>query len=948
MRASSTERALLIAFFASGAAGLIFEVVWFYQCGLVFGQSVWATSIVLSSFMAGLALGNALVALYAPRVHRLLATYALLEAVAAASGLAITYALTAFAGLLSPITRPFDDAFWLVNLVRLVMAFAFLAIPATAMGATLPLLVGALSRSRPGFGRALGLLYGWNTLGAVAGVVGAEVVLIARFGVTGTAWLAAFFDLTAAGIAIWISRRTGESPSLSIAAPAVSRHAPSRLPRRLLTCAFLAGGALMALEVVWFRFLLMFVTNSTLAVSLMLAVVLSGIGLGGLVASGWTRRGRNVESHVPAVAFMIGCVTVGSYWAFQYVSGDGRAGEWYRILSFALAITFPAALLSGVLFTLLGEAVKSTVALEEKAAGLLALANTTGALCGPLLAAFVLLPFFGMERSFFALAIVYGLIGIVAILDTSPQRRRFSSFSPGGAALIAVLTTALFPFGLMSSSYFARAAAAHTVDGSEVIATREGSAETIFLLQQTWMGEPIYHRLVTNGFSMSGTAAPGKRYMRHFVYLPMLLRQEPLRRVLVICYGVGVTAGAVKDLPAVESIDVVEISRDIVAMSDRVYSADDHPLRDPRVRLHLEDGRYFLQTTTERFDLITGEPPPLLTPGSVNLYTREYFLLIHDRLAAGGIATYWLPVARQEGADHTAIIRAFCDVFSDCSLWNGTPSDLMLVGTRGASGPVPAAHLTKAWEHPVVGSRLREAGFELPPQIGATFVADAASLRARTAAAVPLTDDFPRRLRLPFGAVSPSDPRALFDRGGPHYFREVLDAGKAKSAFETSEFVRRLWPPALIRETLPFFESQRIINRVLSEGANPLRQIEDLHHVLTQTDLEKLPLWILGLGNHPILERAAAMPNDGTGQVEYVLGLRGLAARHYLDAASYLAEAERRGLPGVRALLVYALCLAERTDIARQLSSGVEPSTPDARHFWSWMQSEFGVGPTPR
>jgi predicted membrane-bound spermidine synthase len=148
--------------------------------------------------------------------------------------------------------------------------------------------------------------------------------------------------------------------------------------------------------------------------------------------------------------------------------------------------------------------------------------------------------------------------------------------------LATVLVLAFFPFGLMSQTYFARAARGYTGDGSEIVATREGSAETIFLTRKTWMGEPIYYRLVTNGFSMSGTVVPAKRYMRYFVYLPMLLHKGPLRRVLVICYGVGLTAGAVKDVTSVESIDVVEISRDIVAMSDFIYSANEHPLRDPR------------------------------------------------------------------------------------------------------------------------------------------------------------------------------------------------------------------------------------------------------------------------------------------------------------------------------------------------------------------------------
>ena len=132
-----------------------------------------------------------------------------------------------------------------------------------------------------------------------------------------------------------------------------------------------------------------------------------------------------------------------------------------------------------------------------------------------------------------------------------------------------------------------------------------------------------------------------------------------------------------------------------------------HPLHDPRVRLHLEDGRFFLASADTKFDLITGEPPPPRTPGAVNIYTREYFQLIYDRLAEGGIATYWLPVARPEpGTDVDTSLKAFCEVFADCSLWNATPFDLMMVGTRHATGPVAEETIRAAWQIPVAAGSI--------------------------------------------------------------------------------------------------------------------------------------------------------------------------------------------------------------------------------------------------
>ena len=445
---------------------------------------------------------------------------------------------------------------------------------------------------------------------------------------------------------------------------------------------------------------------------------------------------------------------------------------------------------------------------------------------------------------------------------------------------------------------------------------------------------------------MSGTNVTGERYMRVFAYWPMFLHQAPLRRVLVICYGVGVTAETGDDITSVESIDVVEISRDVVAMSDVIYRTDEHPLRDPRVRLHIEDGRHFLQTMTERFDLITGEPPPPLTPGTVNLYTREYFQTAHDRLVDRGMLTYWLPVARRGEYDVKSIIRAFCDVFEDCSLWNVTPLDWVLIGTRQATGPVAEARFDMAQQDSLARTHLRETGVELPQQIGATFLGDTPYLRGMTRNTLPLVDNFPQRLQPHPEKLSLAGSSESFARTEIEFIRGVIDPIRAREAFQQSEFVRRLWPEALANETLPYFEHQRTLNWVLLDGASPLRQIEELHALLTKTPLHTLPLW--AFGSDVVQQQIAAAGDDGSFMVSYVLGVREMVARNYSGAAAFFAEAERRGLrtASSRPLLVHVLCLAGDLDAASRLAQGQMPSVPDRRHFWRWLGAEFGVGPS--
>ena len=927
----------------SGAAGLIFETVWFHRAGLVFGSSVWSTSMVLSSFMGGLTIGAALVARYGYRVRRLLLGYAAAEAMVALSGIAITLLLPAFTNIAARLALSQGDA-WSANAGRFLAGFAILLVPATAMGTTLPLLAASLTRAGQVFGPALGWIYGWNTLGAVAGTLGAELILVPRLGVGGSAWFAAALCAAAAaggwrlGLGGWRLEARGWEADVLGDIAGVQRS--NRTAAWFLLASFLSGAVLLALEVVWFRFLTMFVLSTTLAAAVMLAVVLASIAAGGLIASAWLSRSPLAWRHLPTLACASGVGVVGAYAGFQWVTSGVQIADWPRTVWLACTLTAPASILSGALFTFTGAAVATSFREGARSAGSVVLANTAGSMCGPLLATFVLLPRIGVEGSFLAAAIAYAVVGLATLagLPSSTARMRWSGAA--GVAAVSAAALALFPHGLMERAYFTRIAKPYTDDGSSIVATREGPSETILLLQQQWLGEPVYTRLVTNGFSMSGTNVSALRYMRYFVYWPLAVHRGPMRNVLVICYGVGVTAGAARDIPGVEAIDIVDISRDVTAMSDAIYTADAHPLHDPRVRVHIEDGRQFLQATPRRYDLITGEPPPPRTPGAVNIYTREYFQLVHDRLADNGIATYWLPVGRPDpGTNVNAIITAFCDVFADCSLWNATPFDLMLAGTRGSLGPATEDDFVQPWTIPTLRARLAEVGLELPQQVGATFLGDASYLRELAASAPPLADDYPHRLLPRPEHPSLSHPGYGRDPTVTALYEKTLDPARARTAFESSPFIRRAWPERVLAATLPYFEHQRTINGVFWNSGRPVRDIDRLHRLLDETPLRTLPLWVMG--SDIVTEAIARRHDDGSGGVMYVRGLTAMANRDYPGAAAAFSEAARRGLsdPALRPMLAYSLAMARRPEEARALIPA-QPADQD-RQFWQWLSTRM-------
>src|SRR6266498_755788 len=947
--------------FLSGIGALIFETLWLRLSGLAFGNSIWAAALILSSFMGGLALGNAIAASSRIRRWRPLRLYALLEVLVALLGCTIVFGLPVLGELLRPVWQMLWNYQPTLLGLRFIVSFVILLMPTTAMGLTLPVLIEDPMLRQTNFGRAIGFLYGANTLGAVAGAALGEGYLIAAFGLRGTSLAAGLAVCIAAAAALIVAKFEGDTSAL-----AWQRTFPLRLdvryrpPWRLLFVSFWTGCILLTLEVIWFRFLRLYVASSSTAFAVMLAVVLGGIGLGSVLASLIRRHSARLDQLLPILLLLAAILVLLSYWFFPSALVPASVGvfdlSWWRITLLSTALMFPVSFASGILFPSIAVTLQAAVGDRMNSTGITTLFNTIGAALGPLLASFVLLPGIGYQWSLIACAIGYGLLSIVAAFAwrrpvaalktwTSPRslKQCVASATLIGLWMILILILAVFPYRRVET-HFAHARRPYEAEDqgqllAGVVKRIEGTSDTWQLLRRDLFGEPYYYRLLCNAFSMSATNPVGQRYMRLFAYLPLAFRPES-EDVLLLCYGCGVTADALLHGPNVKRLDAVDISKEVFALAD-FYSGINYsnPLRDPRVHAVVQDGRFFLQASPQQYDIISGEPPPPKVMGAVNLYTSEFFRLMHSRLKEGGIATFWLPINQLKVDEAKAILRAFHNAFANASVWASADQEWIMMGIKGPGRKIEEEKLRQLWNDPASGADLRRIGIEVPQQLGALFLMDGEEIDRMTRDVAPLTDLYPKRL---------TDER--WDDEANHRFAlRYLEAPSTFERFLRSSLVNAIWPETLNRSLESFFILRQ--TRYLSEmiGSNKLAEL-DLY--LRHSQLRMPVLEVLGSDGFRLAIAERVAKRSLTTPLEIMPDLvAGALAQRDIGGAIGLLETEKdRGVSSLNDtfLLTYLYCLNGSVEKAEALAATNAGSIrKDSFVDWLWgkLENDFGFHP---
>jgi spermidine synthase len=676
---------LALLFAGSGCAALIYEIVWYQLLEFVIGSTAVSLGVLLATFMGGLCIGS----LALPRVGLLrryhpLRVFASIELGVGICGMLVWYGM------------PLVDRVYVAALghglpsilLRATVASLCLLPPTVLMGASLPAASRWIETSRRGVSW-MGLFYGLNTVGAVFGCLLAGFYLLRLFDMASATYVAVAANAAVALLGFWLSRRAPTRIEENAAFLEQAAMPGSALPRStdVYLAIALSGACALGAETIWMRLLGLTMGATVYTFSIVLAVFLVGLGVGGAGGAWLSRVVRSRTALGFSQLLLTGAIAWTAYMladSLPYWPAPPTSGPWliFRTdLLRASAALLPAALLWGASFPL---ALAAAAKRERDSAGLVGgiyAANTAGAIVGALAFSMVLIPWIGTLNSERVLIMLSAVSALCVFLSQIGLRRvayvgLCSVVTLGLAGSTAWRLPAL-PLDLVAYGYRFLT----TKDFAKVLFTAEGLNSTIAI--SDWDGVLQFH---VSGKVEASTGSYDMRLQRTLGHLPALLHPDP-HSVLIVGFGAGVTAGSFTLHPDIQRIVICEIEPLIPPTATRFFAPQNYNvMHDRRTQIVYDDARHFILTTPEKFDIITSDPIHPWVKGSATLYTKEYFEMIKDHLNPGGLVTQWVPLYETDADTVKSELATFFDVFPNGTIWANEDDeggyDVFLLGAK--------------------------------------------------------------------------------------------------------------------------------------------------------------------------------------------------------------------------------------------------------------------------
>ena len=677
----------------SGATGLVYEVVWTRLLTLIMGNTHYSIATVLTAFMGGLALGSFVGGKIIDRDFNPLAAYAILEAGIGIYCLLIPLFIELAFPLFQWIYLNLGDSYTQTSLVRFLVCGVLLIIPATFMGATLPVLSKFVSRDENFIGKDVGTLYSINTFGAVVGALASAFIFMRFLGVQATISVAAAANICIALIIYFMFKPPLKERLSYLASP--SKEESASLQKRdlfILLSFAVTGLAALVYQVAWTRILSLLLGSSVYAFSLILAVFIFGLALGTVTASNLLARirclikGYGISQIIIGfsslfIVPLLGRIPFVNRWVYE------NLGQQFQLIQGAnfitiLGLLFIPTFFMGAQFPIVIKILATKLETVGQNVGRAYAFNTVGAIIGSFLAGFVLIPMLGIQATIFSMVFLNVLLGITLLVFGSQLSFNWKMYVLPGVFIFCVLIAnwiAPWDKSVISSGSFMPYRIGDLQEAelkkNKILFFKEGIHTTV----TTELSPSGNIFLRVNG-KTDASLALDMRTQLLSGYLPMLFHKNP-KSALVIGQGSGITLGAVEQFP-VNKINLVEISPAVIDGS-RFFDPFNHDaLNDERLSILLEDGRNHIALSEKSYDVIVSEPSNPWISGVGALFTVDFFDLLKKRLNPGGLACIWVHTNMSPNS-FKSIIRSFTEKFPFVTMWESIAGDdYLLIGSE--------------------------------------------------------------------------------------------------------------------------------------------------------------------------------------------------------------------------------------------------------------------------
>jgi spermidine synthase len=699
--------AAIIFLLLSGAAGLIYQVVWTRYLALFTGSTSHAVVAILVAFMGGLALGNYVLGKVADRALRPLALYGWLEVAIGLYALIFPVVFETAYGIYLTLAEGSEPGGTMLLVGKFLLALLSVLVPTFLMGGTLPVLTKMVTRSLGELQQRLSALYFINSAGAIGGVALAEFLLIPAVGLEYTVTAGAIVNLLVGVPAVLIgylmpagkaSLGQGEEPPPEEIAEETEI---SPLDARLAVWAIgVSGFVAMLYEVAWTRLLALAIGSSSNAFAIMLITFITGLTIGAWLIGRYPVRRRHMwwlawlEIGVGVSVAVTMCFYESfSYWFLVMTSWVARSEANYPIYQMVrfttcFAVMIVPTIILGTTLPLVSRIATAELAKTGRSVGAVFSINTVGTVLGAGATGLFLMPVLGLARTF---ALGTGLnvaIGLLILARGGRARFRWRILQVVGLTVAWVLAAGV----LFHDSWVDNLDIGHWRSATPPASFREfqlrgaanpavyhrdGSGATVVV---TRTGEKGGFALQVNGKTDASTGVD-MATQQLLGHLPMLLHPAP-ENTMVVGLGSGVTAGSILQHGGVAYVDTVEIQKEVVAAARFFDHVNNQVLDNPRHRLHVDDAKSFLHSRTNKYDVIISEPSNPWMAGVAGLFSREFYSMCSRRLADDGLMVQWFQIYESSDQAFDTIMATFSSVFPYLQIWRGSVGDLILVGAE--------------------------------------------------------------------------------------------------------------------------------------------------------------------------------------------------------------------------------------------------------------------------